>query len=452
MLLRFNVKNFLSFDENTEISMFPGKVRTKENHLIHSKKTNVLRFASLYGANAAGKSNLVKAMKFSQDIILRGTDWISGEKYFKLKKSNKIKNTSFEYEICINNKYYAYGFNIILSEKRITGEWLYDITNNDEELVFERDIEHQKFDSKIVFKDSNNKNRFKVYSQDYKFNTNGLLLTELNRNKEEIYKTTSEFDIFKDIYMWFSRTLDINYADEPITNFQYLLGEDTTFNSSIVKILDMFGTGITDFKLIDSTIQDIKNELPKDVLNDISLILNKRKKGSINLRTHNAFHNITMGKDEEIEIKTVAFKHGDKDCEFYFADESDGTRRLMDLIEVLINTKEKVFVIDEIDRSLHPNLTYKFIELFLNFSSNTNSQLIITTHEDRVLDLNLLRRDEIWFAEKNNYGVTKLYSLENYQPRFDKKTCKAYLDGRYGAIPKFKDIDLEIFNDNSEYM
>lgn len=451
MLLRFNVKNFLSFNEETEFSMFPGKVRTKENHLIRSEKTNSLRFAALYGANAAGKSNLVKAMNFSRKTILEGMEWIRGEKYFKLDENNKDKNTSFEYEISVDNKCYAYGFNIVLLEKRVTGEWLYEITNNHEKLIFERDIENKIFNSEIEFKDDVNKLRFQIYSEDFKFNHKGLLLSELNRNKEEIYKSTSEFDIFKDIYIWFKNTLDINYANEPITNFHYLLDEDSQFNKNIIKILDMFGTGITEFRLIDSTIQDIKNEIPKEVIEDIKHFLSKKgKKASVNLRSSNAFHSISMEADDEIKIKTIAFKHGNSNCEFYLTDESDGTRRLIDLIEILVNKKNKVFIIDEIDRSLHPNLTYKFIELFLNFNVNLKSQLIITTHEDRVLDLNLLRRDEIWFAEKDDNGATSLYSLENYQPRFDKKTCKAYLEGRYGAIPKFKAANLEIFNNTSK--
>ena len=118
----------------------------------------------------------------------------------------------------------------------------------------------------------------------------------------------------------------------------------------------------------------------------------------------------------------------------------------MDLIEILLNSEDKVFVIDEIDRSLHPNLTYKFIELFLEIAEQKNVQLIVTTHEDAILDLELLRRDEVWFVEKDNKGKTELYSLEDFGPRFDKKILKAYLEGRYGAIPHFKKFNIEEFN------
>ena len=97
-------------------------------------------------------------------------------------------------------------------------------------------------------------------------------------------------------------------------------------------------------------------------------------------------------------------------------------------------------VIDEIDRSLHPGLLHKFISFFLDSAQNTSSQLIVTTHESSLLDLSLLRRDEIWFVEKNNHGESHLYSLEEFQPRFDKEIRKAYLQGRYGAIPFISDV------------
>ena len=146
MLLRFNVKNFLSFDDDTEFSMFSGKTRLKDTHLIKTKKTNLLKFAAIYGANAAGKSNLVKAMSYSKNIILRGMNDASRESYFKGNENNKEKKTTFEYEIMVNNRYYAYGFNVLISRKEICGEWLYDITSDDEKLIFERNLEEGSFE------------------------------------------------------------------------------------------------------------------------------------------------------------------------------------------------------------------------------------------------------------------------------------------------------------------
>src|SRR5699024_4249952 len=103
----------------------------------------------------------------------------------------------------------------------------------------------------------------------------------------------------------------------------------------------------------------------------------------------------------------------------------------------LLTKKDKVFVIDELDRCLHPILTYKYIELFLQVAKKRNIQLIVTTHESRLLDFGLLRRDEIWFVNRRESGESDIYSLEEYNTRFDQKIDKAYLDGRYGGIPIF---------------
>jgi AAA15 family ATPase/GTPase len=123
------------------------------------------------------------------------------------------------------------------------------------------------------------------------------------------------------------------------------------------------------------------------------------------------------------------------------SEESDGTVRILDLLEILLDRKkDKTYIIDEIDRCLHPQLTYKFVETFLELAESRNIQLIVTSHESRLLDFNLLRRDEIWFAEKNSSGETRLYSLEEYNSRFDQKIDKAYLEGRYGGVPLFNMI------------
>lgn len=442
MLLRFNVKNFLSFDDDTEFSMFSGKTRLKDNHLIKTKKTNLLKFAAIYGANAAGKSNLVKAMSYSKNIILRSMNDASRESYFKGNENNKEKKTTFEYEIMVNNRYYAYGFNVLISRKEICGEWLYDITSDDEKLIFERNLEEGSFEYSAKFK---NNMRFNIYFEDSKLNKKSLFLNELNRNKETLYEDDSEFMIFRQIYTWFIEYLDINFASAPITNFQYMLGNDADFNESIVNTLNMFGTGITNFNLIESDIDDIRRDLPKELLEDIKekLLINDGMVKGLNVRGNKQFYNITLDENKNLKVKTLAFKHENQNADFYLSDESDGTRRLMDLIEILLNSKNKVFVIDEIDRSLHPNLTYKFIELFLEMAESEDVQLIVTTHEDRVLDLDLLRRDEVWFAEKDNRGRTELYSLEDFGPRFDAKIVKAYLEGRYGAIPHFKNLDIK---------
>ena len=147
--------------------------------------------------------------------------------------------------------------------------------------------------------------------------------------------------------------------------------------------------------------------------------------------------NVVNGKTK---CETIQFEHLNSDNLFLLSEESDGTARILDLLEILLNNANKVFVIDEVDRCLHPQLTRKFIEIYLEYAKNHHTQLIVTTHESRLLDLNLVRRDEVWFIEKADCGNSKIYSLEEYNTRFDQKIDKAYLDGRYGGVPVFNSI------------
>ena len=124
-------------------------------------------------------------------------------------------------------------------------------------------------------------------------------------------------------------------------------------------------------------------------------------------------------------------------------DESDGTRRLLNLLPALhhLRTNSAVYFIDEIDRSMHPELVWKFLEFFLKSCEGGQRQIIVTTHESNLLDLDLLRRDEIWFAEKNQSGATQLYSMTDFNVRKDLEISKHYLQGRFGAIPFLGNLD-----------
>lgn len=441
MLMRFNVKNFLSFYETQEFTMIPGNVRNKEHHLIKGKNLNLLKFAALYGPNASGKSSLIKALKFSKDVVTKGIKSHSYNQYFRLKKGADLTPTTFEYEFKIDDKYYAYGFNLMLSESKVIGEWLYEIRPNGESLIYERNL--SDFKSGLKFKSDDSRVRFNIYSEDILNNDQVLFLSEINRNKENVLKKYDEFVVFSNIFNWFTQTLDINSPDTPISSTEFYISNDRNNNDKLFTLLDSLGTGITDFKLVNTSIDDARKQIPQKLIEDIETQLFKRKAGVVHFRARNNLHIIQLDDEQNLEIKTMYFSHGINGGDFTLGEESDGTRRLLDLLEILLGESDKVYVIDEIDRSLHPNLTYKFIELFLEMLADKRIQLIITTHEDRLLDLDLLRRDEIWFVEKQENGSSKLYSLEKFKTRFDQKILKSYLEGRYGAVPKFKKLPLE---------
>lgn len=144
--------------------------------------------------------------------------------------------------------------------------------------------------------------------------------------------------------------------------------------------------------------------------------------------------------DNNVTITTIEFSHERENIYFDLNEESDGTARLLDLIEIFFKISDnRIFVIDEIDRCLHPAMTVKMVELFLEMAQRRNTQLIITSHESRLLAADLLRNDEICFICKNKCGASTINPLEKYQLRADKKVYAALFDGTLDAIPVFDD-------------
>lgn len=156
------------------------------------------------------------------------------------------------------------------------------------------------------------------------------------------------------------------------------------------------------------------------------------------------FYSFEIDAAGNIVITTIEFSHEKENIYFNLNEESDGTARLLDLIEILFKISDsRIFVIDEIDRCLHPAMTVKVLELFLEMAQKRNTQLIITSHESRLLAADFLRNDEICFITKNERGASIINPLEKYQLRADKKVYAALFDGTLDAIPAFNEYKLK---------
>ena len=455
MLIRYKVSNFLSFDGEQEISMIAGATKRKEEQLIDDGNLKLLKFSALYGANASGKSNLLKAIDFSKYIILHGLTVNVSNFYCRIHNKNQSKISTFEFEIKIDKKYYAYGFDILLSENSIKAEWLYELdkSKNKEVPIYIRRVDEDIELNKKYF--NNNKeiiNRINVYYSDMKSQDNILFLTIMNKNKDTLYEEfpDNNVSIFKELFDWFKISLTIISPETILDNTPYFSSEENI--TKISEIISTFGTGIKECKLVESNMQELKNNIPPDVLKEMvntmeKVYIENLKKNNKNkiqmgsIRVNKEMYILKKTALDNLTVQKVVLKHKNDDGVYSFSEESDGTQRLFDLIEVLMNkNKEKVYFIDELDRCLHPELTYEFVKRFVSNIKDKNTQLIVTTHESRLLNFDLLRRDEIWFADRENNGVTELYSLEDYNERFDKKIDKAYLEGRYGGVPIFETI------------
>lgn len=454
MLIRFNVKNFLSFSaredgKSEEFSMIAGKVRNKREHIYDNDKIKLLKFAAVYGANASGKSNLVKAIDFMKHIVIGGLPKGHTEKYCKVNPDNKDRKSYFELEIMLGEKYYSYGFEVILSQSKFTSEWLVELTpDNGEKTIFSRNIQNAEFELEGPLKTKGLYNKMKVYAEDIKDDSSALLLSIMNRNKKHLYEEYKEATILKDIYLWIKDNLDINCPDRPISNYSYMA--KTKNIEKICRIISAFGTGITGFKMVEVPWEKIVGQLSKRMSDDLTIAIekeitymknNKIKGFGFIMRSKQDFFIINADENAKIICKTIQFSHSQRDdVLFNLSEESDGTVRILDLLDILLAGEGKTYVVDELDRCLHPSLTYKFVETFLQLAAKKNIQLIVTTHESRLMDFDLLRRDEIWFVNKKKSGESDIYSLEEYNARFDQKIDKAYLEGRYGGVPVFSTV------------
>lgn len=440
MLVRFIVENFLSFNGQTEFSMVAGRYRSLNHHIIKGvgkNDLNLLRAAVLYGANASGKSNLIKAMEFGKRLVIMGTkiNELIPVRPFKLLGENDQKLSKLQYDFKYKNKLYSYGYSF--DRHKIHEEWLYESGKISEKLLFERKTDeknkvHVKFAKKYI----REKKEFLSFVAEGT-RPNQLFLTEsVQRN----------INYFIDVYEWFNARLMIIFPESQLSDLEFLLmQEQKDLKKIYLDYLHSFDTGISNLLTV---VQELdKTDIPPEIKEQLAKIISKNTTAIVKgKKPGNERYNVRRGKNGELEAIKLCTKHkmidSGKETTFEISDESDGTQRIIDLIPILSNLahEEDTYVVDEIDRSLHPHITTRFLKTFLNDKATNKKQLIVTTHESNLLDFEMVRRDEIWFVQKNVNGESMIYSLEEYKPRYDKDIRKGYLLGRFGAIPHLRNL------------
>ena len=435
MLIGFKIKNFRSFNELQYFSMIAGKVRSNENHIVEICNKKILKFSGIYGANGSGKSNLLLAIATGQNLIRNGIYNLINNQYFRGSNSKRDDDSYFEYEIAINNKLYSYGFEINIYRNVIVSEWLIDMTKNKEKIIFERDISNKSFKT-----DLNTSKHFNYANclEDMKENNQIFFLNEMTRR---LLLSKNEDNFFNDLISVYNFLINDTIIIKPYTHRIYFI-DYIKNKGKIINILNKLDINISDIFALKSDINDIKAKLPdvafNNLMNNFNVLSLRVPNLKCSLRINNDIYTIKKLDNNTYNVETLKFKHsGNINNDFGVYEESDGTIRILELIDFLLSDN-KLFIIDELDSSLHPILIDGLLKMFLK--ENNNNQLIITTHESKTMDFDLIRRDEIWFTQKDNNGQTNLYSLEEYKDiaRFDRKIDKAYLEGRFGAIANIK--------------
>lgn len=434
MLVRYSVENFLSFYKKRDFNMIAGSTRNLPGHIYEKKGIRLLKGSLIYGPNGSGKSNFIKSIEFAKSCILEGIESLntSGKNYRIVENSDKEK-TEFEFEILIDEKIYAYGFTVNLIKKEILEEWLYEVGAKEDKLIFERKGLEVK---ESIYLEVEDRIRYDVWLENLE--SNKLLITLLNENKSLGSKNYS----FNKIKKWFEENLIIITPNsrQYINEFFYNL-------PTLKNYLKFFDTGISNITLKNRNLLEL--EIPEGleikISNDVAQALKdggEMKESEGIFAYINGINYRIISQENETIAQEMLFKHENCEREFSIKEESDGTQRVLELIPLLekIKKPDTIVLIDEIERSLHPVLVKALLEnLYLNVK-NTESQFIISTHESRLIDLDEIRRDEIWFTERDEEEGTKFYSLDEFNIRQDYKADKAYLLGRFGGIPEILNL------------
>jgi AAA15 family ATPase/GTPase len=417
MIISFSVENFLSFQDKVTISTVASKQRRHKERVprIGKYKLSVLPVAAIYGGNASGKSNFCEAILFARRMVVAGRD-IDRKipvKPFLLRPEAEKQPSKFWIELLTADDYiYEYYFSV--TQDMVCEERLTKVKAKTEQLLFERN------DKKINIYDKRKKSQLDFIGK----NTRGNQLFLTNTIEQNN-------DNYEEVYSWFRYGLKVITPTARYANLKELIDQKKPTYSEVNKIFQELDTGIDslgDEEVKDKNLKDVGNR--KQYLRILENISGDRfveypKKGEDTIRRLVTYHKRQDGKKTR----------------FDFSQESDGTRRLVELIPAFLKRGPEafaVFVIDEIDRSLHHLLIKRLLERYLeSCDMDTRLQIIFTTHDLLLMSQELFRRDEMFIVERNDLGASSIIPLNEYRNiRIDKDILKSYLYGRFGGIPK----------------
>lgn len=428
MLISFTVENWMSYNEPTTLSMVASRERQHNERVpsIPKYRLKVLPVAAIFGGNASGKTNLFKALQFARERVVEGSrpDSLIPVAPFRLNPANASKPCRFVFEILINEVIYEYSFSVLRTE--VVEEKLIEISKTSEMVHFHR-IDGEANLAKKYDDDQFLKYAFKGTRGNQLFITNTVM---------------QGIDIFEHIYDWFHGTLQLITPDARFRSIDRFFQENDPLNSAMGTAIGGLDTGIN--RLGKEHISFERNPFLEKLLPKLQEILKDGATFTTTSDENQERYIVTRENDELKAYVMVTYHKGadGADIRFEVQEESDGSQRVIELLPAFINmenqSSSKVFVIDELDRSLHTELTRKLLEVYLDCcTNNTRSQLLFTTHDVMLMDQDLLRRDEIWVTERDSSGGSLLRSFSDYKDvRYDKDIRKSYLQGRLGGTPR----------------
>ncbi|MBO7722390.1 MAG: ATP-binding protein [Thermoguttaceae bacterium] len=428
MLVSFSLENWMSFRNQVTFSMVASRERQHRERVpkLGKYQTRVLPVAAIYGGNASGKTNFFKALSFAKSLVINGTrpDNLIPVEPFRLDTKAADQPSRFSFELLIDEVIYEFSFAV--TRKAVLEEKLVVITGNSEKVLYHRRDGDPNFDSSLA-------NDMFLNFAFQGTRDNQLFLTN---------SVSQKVDNFRPVYDWFQGTLELVAPDSRFEQFDQFLDEGHPFYSTMNEMLRQLDTGISHMGSEEVPFKNIPWPEP------MKTSMQEKVKEGMTVRMLNAPINerfVVTRKNGELIAKKLATYHTKADgteAEFDIRQESDGSQRVIDLLPAFLELSsqgsKKVYVIDELDRSLHSLLTRGLLEVYLGkCSTESRTQLLLTTHDVLLMDQQLLRRDEMWVAERDVNGASDLVSFSEYKDvRYDKDIRKSYLQGRLGGIPR----------------
>ena len=427
MLIDFSFGNFTSFKDVQSLSMMSSKLK-KDNFLQTNvvnvdEKTSLLKSALIYGANASGKSNLINAMQSFRTIVLsslKDLEFNFLDTIIPFLLTSEQKPSIFEILFIENSIKYRYGFSILNGE--ILEEWLYSTTKVRETMLFYREKQTVEFNKKSF----NEAKLFVKFSSDSENKKDNMGQLEKTATNVPFVSVLSVFEgkHSSNVTNFISRINAISgIQDERTKNYSFnLFKENEDFRQWALKILENF--------------------------NISDLIINEEE-----VITEHAFSISDEEESPKIKIKQNRFNvevqkqlpHSEDSINFPFSFESAGTRKIIHLLGPLYDTikSNNILFIDELDAKFHTLLSKFLLKMFNQLSNG--SQLIATVQDTNLMNTELLRRDQIWFVDKDPIEQdSRLYSLSEYKISIQKYYSSDYLEGAFSAIPLFSKLsDVE---------
>jgi uncharacterized protein len=414
MLIEFKVKNYRSFRDSQTLSMVASSAKEHlETHTIDSginELGRLLRSAAIYGPNAAGKTNLLRAIQFMQSLVVNSATTPPTTKLphdpFKLTAATRNGVTDFEVAFIQGGTRYEYGFS--LGPMRIEHEWLIAYPRGRGRHLFDRSYDEKQNKYQWNFSSFFTGNR-SVWSDATRDNAL-FLSTAIQLNNQQL----------KPVFEWFQKRLVVIVGNVSLNaQLTLKLFDEPTGKARLLPFLREADAGIADVEIQ-------REPLPA---------------GGSFVVTGRPIIEQTL-PNAPPQLVRVSFSHPSSDAgeiiKFDLLEESNGTQALFRTAGAWLNVfaNGEVLIFDEIDTSLHPLLTRFLIEQFHSEETNPDgAQLIFSTHDTTLLGLDLFRRDQIWFVEKQKEACTKLFPLLDFSPRNDEVIERGYLRGRYGALP-----------------